>query len=104
MRPEHLNRINSWFLEEMATVRSEKDFEEGALADLALRRVFGEHFEEIRYDQDLVDETYAMVSFRASPSDLRELAAQAREQGNLGIAYYLDLIANYREEVVFQAT
>jgi hypothetical protein len=49
MKPDHLEKINSWFLEQMAVLESEKaanqHLEEGALADLALRRIFEEHFE-----------------------------------------------------------
>jgi hypothetical protein len=104
MKPDHLKKINSWFLEQMAVLESEKagnqHLEEGALADLALRRIFEEHFEEIRSDQDLVDETFALVSPQASPTELREIARQAREQGNLGIRYYLDLVADYREKAL----
>jgi len=85
----------------LAAARSEKtggqDLEEGALADLALRRVFGEHFEEIRYQQDLLEEAYAITSHRTSPSVLRDLASQAREQGKSGLGYYLETIADYRD-------
>ena len=101
MRPDHLEKLNLWFLEEMAAVEadgaSEQDFKDPCVADLALRKIFEEHFEEIRIDPDLTAATFAVVSNRASPSDLREIAAQARERGNLGIGYYLKLIADYRE-------
>ena len=97
MRSDHLDKIDTWFMEEMSVLKSEKA-DEGALADLALRRVFGEHFEEIRYDQDLVEETYALVSDKMSPPELRKVAAQAREQGKSGLGYYLQVIADFREE------
>ena len=101
MKPDHLDKIATWFLERMAATKSEKtgeqDLEEGVLADLALRRVFGQYFEQIRYERDLLEETYAITSDRASPSDLREIASQAREQGKSGLGYYLEAIADYRD-------
>jgi hypothetical protein len=101
MRADHLEKINTWFLEEIAAVKAEgasvEDFEDPAVADLTLRKIFEEHFEEIRTDADLADETFVVVSDQASPLDLRKIALQAREQGNLGIGHYLELIAAYRE-------
>jgi hypothetical protein len=101
MRADHLEKINSWFLEEIAAVKAEgasvEDFEDPAIADLTLRKIFEEHFDEIRADTDLADETFVVVSDQASPLDLRRVAAQAREQGNLGIGHYLELIADHRE-------
>jgi hypothetical protein len=100
MKPDHLEKLNTWFMEKMAAVEAEgaskQDFEDPAVADLALRKIFEEHFEEIRIDQDLTDETFAVVSNQASPADLRELAMQARE-GDLAIGHYLELIADHRE-------
>ena len=101
MKPDHLDKIGAWFLEQMAAAESEKtgeqDLEEGALADLALRRVFGQHFEEIRYQRDLLEDTYAITSQRTSSSVLREVASQAREEGKSGLGYYLEAIADYRD-------
>jgi hypothetical protein len=76
---------------------SERELEDPAVADLALRKIFEEHFEEIRIDPELTDETFATVSTQASPEDLREIAVQAREEGRSGIGYYLDAIADFRE-------
>ena len=76
---------------------SQQELNDPAVADLALRRIFEEHFDEIRPDPDLTDETFAMVSSQASPQGLREIAGQAREERISGIAYYLDVIADYRE-------
>ena len=76
---------------------SERELEDPAVADLALRKIFEEHFEEIRADSELTDETFAMVSTQASPEDLREIAAQARGEGRSGIGHYLDAIADFRD-------
>jgi len=104
MRADHLEKLNLWFLEEVAALKAEgasdQDFKDPSIADLALRKIFEEHFEEIRLDQDLTDATFALVSSRASPLDLREIAAQARKQGNLPIGTFLELIADHREEVI----
>jgi hypothetical protein len=101
MRPEHLLKLNDWFMEQIAVVKaegaSESDFEDGAVADLALRKIFQEHFEELRFDEGFIDEAFAVVSSKTSPMYLRGVANQARGQGDLEIGHYLDLVANYRE-------
>ena len=103
MKPDHLKKINSWFLEEIAIVETEgasiEDFEDPSVADLALRKIFEGHFDEMRDDSGLIDETFAMVSTQASPFALRELAQQAKQE-NLQIADYLELVANYRENQI----
>ena len=76
---------------------SEQELNDPAVADLALRKIFEEHFDEMRNDSGLIDETFATVSTEASPLDLREIARQAQKQGNLRIGHYLKLIADYRE-------
>jgi hypothetical protein len=100
MKPEHLKKINAWFMEEIAVVEAEgasvEDFEDPSVADLALRKIFEEHFDEMRDDSGLIDETFAMVSTQASPWELREVAAQAKQE-KLQIGHYLELVANYRE-------
>ena len=82
---------------------NEQDFKDGAVADLALRKIFEEHFEELRQDAGFIEETFALVSDRSSPSDLRGVAAQALDHGQLGIGRYLELIADYRETERFSA-
>ena len=77
---------------------SEQELNDPGVADLALRKIFEEHFEENRTDPNLTDETFAVVSNKAFPEDLREIAAQAREEGIPKLAYYLDLIAGLRGE------
>ena len=88
-------------MEGIAAVKGEgasvKGFKDPAVADLALRKIFEKHFDEMRNDSELVDETFAIVSTQASPLELREIATQAQQQGNLGIGYYLGVIADYRE-------
>lgn len=71
---------------------SEQELNDPAVADLALRKVFEEHFDDIRIDPDLTDETFATVSNQASPEGLREIAAQARKEGNSRIGSYLEPI------------
>ena len=46
---------------------SEQELNDPGVADLALRKIFEEHFEEIRTDPNLTDETFAVVSRRLSP-------------------------------------
>jgi hypothetical protein len=100
MKPGHLEKINSWFMEGIAVVKAEgasvEDFEDPSVADLALRKIFEEHFDEMRNDPGLIDETFAMVSTHASPLELREIAAEAKQE-NLEIGHYLELVARYRE-------
>jgi hypothetical protein len=101
MRPEHLEKLNEWFMAQIAVGKAEgtneQDFREGEVADLALRRIFEEHFEELRQDAGFIEEAFALVSDRTSPADLRGVAAQAQDHGQLEIGRYLELIANYRE-------
>ena len=77
---------------------SEQELNDPAVADLALRKIFEQHFDEIRIDPDLIGETFAMVSNQASPEDLREIATQAREEGSSKLGRYLDMIAGFRAE------
>ena len=101
MRPDHLAKLNEWFMEQIAAVKaegaSEQDFKDPAVADLTLRKIFEEHFEDLHRDEELIEETFAVVSDNASTADLRSVATQARGQGNLEIGHYLELIAGYRE-------
>jgi len=100
MKPDHLKKINSWFLGQIEALKaegaSEKDLNDPAVADLALRKIFEEHFDEMDNDSELTDDTFAIVSNQASPLELRELAIQAKQE-KLGIGHYLELVANYRE-------
>ena len=77
---------------------SEEELNDPAAADLALRKIFEEHFDEIRTDPDLTDEAFAVVSNQASPDELREIAVQAREEGGSKLGHYLDMIAGFRAE------
>lgn len=90
-------------MEKMEALRaegaSEQELNDPAVADLALRKIFEEHFDEIRPDSDLTDETFAIVSTQALPEELREIAAQARKEGSSVIGYYLDVIADFRERL-----
>jgi hypothetical protein len=101
MRRDHLEKINSWFMEQMEGLKAkganEQELNDPAVADLALRKIFEEHFDEIRTDPDLTDETFALVSKQASPEELREIAMQAREEGIAEIGHYLAVIADYRD-------
>ena len=107
MRSDRLEKLNAWFAEQLAALKAEaageRELREPALADLALRKVFEEHFDQLRDDEEFIRETFEVVSNRASPDDLREIAEQAQKQGNLEIGHYLGLIADYREELGFQS-
>ena len=87
-------------MEEIAVVKAEgasvEDLHDPSVADLTLRKIFEEHFEEMRDDSGLIDDTFAMVSDHASPLELREIAVQAKQE-NLEIGHYLELVAQYRE-------
>jgi hypothetical protein len=102
MRRDHLEKINSWFMEQIEALKaegaSEQELNDPAVADLVLRKIFEEHFDKIRIDPDLIDETFAVVSNQASPNDLCEIAAQARKEGSSKLGHYLDLVAGFRGE------
>jgi hypothetical protein len=99
MTRDHLEKINSWFMEQIEGLKaegaSEQELNDPAVADLALRKIFEKHFDEIRIDPDLIDDTFAVVSNQASPEDLREIAAQARKEGSSKLGHYLDLVAGF---------
>jgi hypothetical protein len=102
MRFDYLQKLNVWFAGQMATLKAEgmsdQELKDPAVADLILHRVFEEHFDELRFDQYFMDEVFAVQSDKSLPEDLRKLAIQAREQGNLEIGPHLELIADYREK------
>ena len=62
---------------------NEQELNDPAVADLALRKIFEEHFDEIRTDPDLTDETFALVSKQTSPEELREIAMQLEKKASL---------------------
>jgi ABC-type uncharacterized transport system fused permease/ATPase subunit len=66
VRPDHLEKLNLWFMEQLASLKaegtSEQDLKVGDVADLALRRIFEEHFNEIRTDEVFIDEAFAAVA------------------------------------------
>jgi hypothetical protein len=101
MKRDHLEKINSWFMKQIEGLKakgaSEEELNDPAVADLALRKIFEGHFDEIRTDPDLTDETFALVSNQDSPEELREIAMQAREEGFSEIGHYLQVIADYRD-------
>jgi hypothetical protein len=101
MRPDHLAKLNQWFMEQIASVNvegaSEQDSSDPAVADLALRKIFEEHFEELRQNDEFIEEIFAVVSAKTLPADLRRVATQAQGQRDLKIGHYLELIADYRE-------
>ena len=74
-------------MEQMEALKTEgardKDLDDSAVADLALRRIFEAHFDEIRTDPQLTDEIFAIVSTQASPEELREIAAQVEKKATL---------------------
>ena len=86
MRSDRLEKLNVWFAEQLAALKaegaSEKELKDGALADLALRRIFEKHFDQRCKDEEFIKEAYDVVSDRTYPDDLREIAVQARKQGN----------------------
>jgi hypothetical protein len=106
MRFDHLQKLNVWFAEQMAALKTEgmsdEELKDPAATDLALRKVFEEHFDELHSDEEFIEEAFAVVSEKAFPVDLRELATQAREEGNLEIGPYLELIADHREKTFRQ--
>ena len=108
MRSDRLEKLNVWFAEQLAALKTEganeKELKDPALADLALRKIFEEHFDELRSDEEFIEEAFEVVSDDTYPDDLRKIAAQAKEHGNLEIGRYLELIADCREKKLFADT
>ena len=108
MRSDRLGKLNVWFAEQLAEFKaegaSEKELKDPALADLALRKIFEENFDELRSDKGFIEEAFEVVSDDTFPDKLREIAAQAKELGDLKIGRYLELIADYRGKNLFADT
>src|SRR5215472_13410402 len=107
MRSDRLEKLNVWFAEQLAALKrkdGEKELKDSALADLAQRKIFEEHFDELRTDEEFIEEAFEVVSDDTHPDDLRKIAAQAKEHGNLEIGRYLELITDYREKELFADT
>src|SRR6516225_4640237 len=103
MKGHYLKKLNAWFMEGIATVRtegaSEQKLMDPAVADLVLRRIFEEYFQHLRLEYQFIREVFAVVSDKTGPDHLRRIATQARKEGDLEIGDYLELIAQYREEL-----
>jgi hypothetical protein len=101
LTPEQRAKFNAWGAQEVEALKakgaSEADFKEPALADLVLQRILTNHSEEIRADQDFAEALFLMLHDEASPQELRKLAAQERERGNLDMAYNIEVLADRRE-------
>ena len=101
VRPDHLAKMNQWFLEEFDAVIKESASGSGGedpkLADRALSTIFEEHFSEIEVENDFIEEAFVLVFHKTPPWDLRDIAAEAREQ-DLQIGHYLEVIASHREK------
>src|SRR5258706_16456168 len=81
MRPDHLEKLNLWFTEQLAALKaegaSERDLKAGDVADLALRRIFEEHFDQLRGDEEFMKEAFAALSEKTLPEDLRYVLKKA---------------------------
>jgi hypothetical protein len=62
-----------------------------------LKTVLEKHADEIRTDRKFAKAVFAMVVKKATPQQLRRLAARDRENGNIELAYYSEMIADQRE-------
>jgi hypothetical protein len=101
MKPEYLDQLNAWYHEEVDALKAngatEPHFKEPVFAQLVIKKIIENHSDEIPADQEFAESVFLMMFDKASPSTLRRMAAQEREQGNLDIAYNLEVIADQRE-------
>lgn len=104
MRCDRLEKLNVWFKEQLAVLKaegaSEQELEQPAVADLALRKIFEEHFDQLRGDEEFIKEAFAMVSDKTSPDHLRGIGTQAQKEGNAEFGRYLELIADHRDQFI----
>ena len=105
MKAEYLDQLDRWFHEEVEGFRakgaSEDILTEPAFISLLVETVFKKHIDEIRSDPAFIEEIILAHCLTASPSELRKMAVQDREKGNLEFAYYLEVIADQRERGEF---
>ena len=67
----------------------------------SLRRSSKNTIDEIFLDPAFVEEIILAHCLTTSPSELRKMAVQDREKGNLEFAYYLEFAADQRERGEF---
>jgi len=102
MKREYFDQLARWFHEEIegfkAKGASEEIVSEPAFTSLRVETVFKKHIDEIFSDPAFVEEIILAHRQTASPSELRKMAAQDREKGKLEFAYYLEVVADQREQ------
>jgi hypothetical protein len=93
MKREYLDQLAVWFHAEVEGFRAKAAREdiltEPAFTSLLVETVFKKHIDEIHSDPAFVEEIIIAHCQTASPSELRKMAVQDRENGNLQFAYYL---------------
>jgi hypothetical protein len=105
MKGEYLDQLVVWFHAEVegfkAKGASEDILTEPAFTSLLVDAVFKKHIDEIHSDPAFVEEIIIAHCLTTSPSELRKMAVQDREKGNLEFAYYLEVVADQREREEF---
>jgi hypothetical protein len=100
MKREYFDQLAGWFNEEVegfkAKGASEEILREAAFTSLLVDTVFKMHIDEIRSDPAFVEQIILAHCQTASPSELREMAAQDCENGKLEFAYYLEVVLRPR--------
>jgi len=105
MKREYLDQLAVWFHEEVKAFKakgaSEEILREPAFTSLLVDAVFKKDVGEIHSDPAFIEEIILAHCLTASPSELRNMAVQDRQKGNLEFAYYLEFAADQRERGEF---
>jgi hypothetical protein len=101
MKREYFEQLAVWFHEQVERFKAKGAREEilrkPAFTHLLVDAVFKKHVDEIHSDAAFLEEIILAHCLTASPGQLRKMAVQDREKGNLEFAYYLEFVADQRE-------
>ena len=106
MKPEHLAKLELWFLEQVDAFRA-KGLTDDLLLEPSVRASiyqasFHSHHDEILADSELVDSLLLEGLMVATPTDLRYLASVDRARSDFDAAYDLEWLADFRERRQFE--
>jgi hypothetical protein len=101
MKREYIAKLNAWYHEEVDALKAkgatEALFVEPVFVQMVMKKLLENHSDEIDADPQFREEVSFLLIDNASPSVLRKMAAQLREQGDHDLAYSYEVIADQRE-------
>lgn len=105
MKPVYLAQLNTWCVEEINALKAkgatDADLQEPAFAILLFQQIAEHHSDQIRADPEFSEVVFHLFFDKASPAELRKLAAEYRlKERHRHLAYDLEVEADKRERGV----